>query len=203
MAKTAHLTWGLSLCRLKIPSALLDSRLDKLSLSTCSFFSVPSGSRLRSRPSLRQPCPQASLQIPHNDDIEIDLVIGPPQLASRCVKGRDKITTAGGNFLRLSFYRGLLTIFCELLCNSDSLVDFSSIFFSNLPLFRHAFYHLSRIACPKSRRAERFKAPQTSRVAHHGEFFIHSAGLWLSHPKLSLPFLMQFQVSHVKLMRLQ
>ncbi|KAM7537664.1 hypothetical protein Aperf_G00000078653 [Anoplocephala perfoliata] len=130
MAKTAHLTWGLSLCRLKIPSVLLDSRLSKLSLSTCSFFSVPSGLRLRSRPSLRRPCSQASLQVPHTDDIELDLVIGPLQLASQCIKERDKIATAGGNFPKLSFYDDKnLIVSYDRLCTSELLIDLLHIFF--------------------------------------------------------------------------
>uniref|UniRef100_A0A5K3EHP7 Ricin B-type lectin domain-containing protein n=1 Tax=Mesocestoides corti TaxID=53468 RepID=A0A5K3EHP7_MESCO len=118
MVKSARLTWGLSLCRLKIPSFLLDTGLGKHALSTSSItppavsFKGTARCQRHPQPSLKSPRSQNS---PNNsDDIELALIITPSQLASHCTNAGPPITSAGVSDPRMRFIVYLVSLALSL-----------------------------------------------------------------------------------------
>ena len=104
MAKVARLTWGLSLCKLRIPSFVLDAGVCKQCVSS-SFSTASAAFNVKTHPISGsrkvRASPQASIEQTSpssNEDIELALIIDSPQLASRCSKGKFKLVHAGGKW---------------------------------------------------------------------------------------------------------
>lgn len=85
MVKTVKLTWGFSLCKLKVPSILFDTGLGKHSLSTTAALGVRNAGPASIATSQKRRLPAKTKQARPPDDVELALIINPPQLASQCL----------------------------------------------------------------------------------------------------------------------
>lgn len=88
MVKTIRLTWGFSLCKFKIsPPSLLESKQDIVSFKLGSRnYNISTNGRGRSRLHSRVRTAQAALPASNtrNEDIELAVLVTPPELVSRC-----------------------------------------------------------------------------------------------------------------------
>ncbi|EUB58769.1 hypothetical protein EGR_06318 [Echinococcus granulosus] len=100
MTKTARLTWGLSMRRLKIPSFLLDAGIYKQTISTSSFVAASTAFKLKPlllsrHRHIRAPLESSMKQMASSDDSELALIIDSHKVGSKCTKGKVKMIHAG------------------------------------------------------------------------------------------------------------